>query len=236
MRVRAELRLRNGRMIEARRSLGLSQPALAEVLEIPMSHVQQLEALKYPKCVEDSALKIASFLGLPSDEVFPVELRGKKLQSTAMRTVDVTYDALLEMASTTEDRLLLPSPQEIVEEADETKLASERLTDIIGSLCTDREQVVLRHRYGLGMEDKKTLEELGSMLGITRERVRGIECAAVRKLQDFCYRDPMLAKASGYIWEDERGDLHCKNSDMQPRESEGRVFYRKVEEGQQKRG
>ncbi len=47
----------------------------------------------------------------------------------------------------------------------------------------DREQLILRHRYGLNGQPPATLEQIGQILGITRERVRQIETKAMEKLQ-----------------------------------------------------
>ena len=46
-----------------------------------------------------------------------------------------------------------------------------------------REAQVLRLRYGIGTNQDHTLEEVGRMLGLTRERVRQIEAAAIRRLR-----------------------------------------------------
>ena len=46
-----------------------------------------------------------------------------------------------------------------------------------------REKEVIRARYGLDSGAEKTLEEVGKMLGVTRERVRQIESKAIKKLQ-----------------------------------------------------
>ena len=46
----------------------------------------------------------------------------------------------------------------------------------------ERETLILKHRFGLGEADFLTLEEIGDMFSITRERVRQIESAALRKL------------------------------------------------------
>jgi len=46
-----------------------------------------------------------------------------------------------------------------------------------------REQIIIRHRYGLDDGRAKTLEEVGKLFGITRERVRQIEKKALKKLR-----------------------------------------------------
>jgi RNA polymerase primary sigma factor len=71
-----------------------------------------------------------------------------------------------------------PSP------ADETlaRIQGESLIATLGGL-SPREQVVLRHRFGLDDADVMTLEEIGQSLGVTRERVRQIEERALRKLR-----------------------------------------------------
>ena len=61
-------------------------------------------------------------------------------------------------------------------------LLKEQLMDVLGTL-TDREQQVLRLRFGLDDGRARTLEEVGSQFGVTRERIRQIEAKALRKLR-----------------------------------------------------
>ena len=51
-----------------------------------------------------------------------------------------------------------------------------------------REQFVLTHRFGLNGAEKKTLEEIGEIEGVTRERIRQIEAKAMRKLRTLLMR------------------------------------------------
>ena len=48
---------------------------------------------------------------------------------------------------------------------------------------SEREERVLRLRYGLDDNRPRTLEEVGQEFGVTRERIRQIEAKAIRKLR-----------------------------------------------------
>lgn len=61
-------------------------------------------------------------------------------------------------------------------------LLKEQLVDVLGTL-TDREQKVLRLRFGLDDGRARTLEEVGKVFNVTRERIRQIEAKALRKLR-----------------------------------------------------
>ncbi len=58
------------------------------------------------------------------------------------------------------------------------------------TLCilTDKEKTVIEYRYGLIDGQERTLEEIGQMYGLTRERIRQIESKAIRKLQNPKYK------------------------------------------------
>jgi RNA polymerase primary sigma factor len=57
--------------------------------------------------------------------------------------------------------------------------------DLAGVLqdLPDRERTVVTLRFGLGSEEPLTLERIGQRLGLTRERVRQIEVAALKQLR-----------------------------------------------------
>ena len=78
---------------------------------------------------------------------------------------------------------LIAADADVAEEV-EVGLDEETLREAIGRL-SDRERDVLRLRYGLERNaEPKSLEEIGRVLGITRERVRQIESAALRHLAE----------------------------------------------------
>ena len=61
-------------------------------------------------------------------------------------------------------------------------LLKEQLVEVLGTL-TEREQKVLRLRFGLDDGRARTLEEVGKEFKVTRERIRQIEAKALRKLR-----------------------------------------------------
>ncbi|HPS02751.1 MAG TPA: sigma-70 family RNA polymerase sigma factor, partial [Candidatus Sumerlaeota bacterium] len=62
------------------------------------------------------------------------------------------------------------------------RLMQEKIEEILNTL-TEREQKVLRLRFGIGGGFSRTLEEVGTIFNVTRERVRQIETKALNKLR-----------------------------------------------------
>jgi len=71
-----------------------------------------------------------------------------------------------------------PSP----DESASRELLKENIKEVLDTL-TEREAKVLKMRFGLDGYKPMTLEEVGKAFGVTRERVRQIECKALRKLK-----------------------------------------------------
>jgi RNA polymerase primary sigma factor len=79
---------------------------------------------------------------------------------------------------------LFASDEAQPDEQVELELTEKALHDAVSEL-SEREQQILDLRYGLsGESDPKSLEEIGRILGITRERVRQVEADALRRLAE----------------------------------------------------
>ena len=76
-----------------------------------------------------------------------------------------------------EDKKAVAPADEVVN----TKLA-EQIAQVLSDL-TPREEQVLRKRFGIGEKSDHTLEEVGKLFNVTRERIRQIEAKALRRLR-----------------------------------------------------
>ena len=63
------------------------------------------------------------------------------------------------------------------------QILKEQIAEVLDTL-TDREQKVLRLRFGLDDGRSRTLEEVGKEFNVTRERIRQIEAKALKKLRN----------------------------------------------------
>ncbi len=64
----------------------------------------------------------------------------------------------------------------------ENSEASSRIEEVLSSL-TEREEKIIRMRFGIGVGSEHTLEEVGKFFNLTRERIRQIEIKALKKLR-----------------------------------------------------
>ena len=64
----------------------------------------------------------------------------------------------------------------------ENSETSNRIEEVLSTL-TDREEKIIRMRFGIGVGMEHTLEEVGKHFNLTRERIRQIEIKALKKLR-----------------------------------------------------
>lgn len=138
---------------------------LRKVLEAYRRHVQQTGG-------EPNSDELAAELDLPASEVETILHVYRHLSLDAPIAEEGETSFLDTLRSET-----LPSG----EEAYIHSTLSREIQDLLGQL-PERDQQVLRLRFGLD-DDPKTLEEIGEMLGVTRERVRQIEKRAKDQLR-----------------------------------------------------
>ena len=69
------------------------------------------------------------------------------------------------------------------EEQTHKKVLNDSMEEILASL-DDREKKIITYRFGINGEQTKTLEQLGQLLGFSKERIRQLEDGAIRKLRE----------------------------------------------------
>ena len=94
--------------------------------------------------------------------------------------LDMPVDRVREILKISQEPVSLETP--IGEEEDSQTLLKEQLDEVLSTL-TEREQKVLRLRFGMSDGRARTLEEVGKEFDVTRERIRQIEAKALRKLR-----------------------------------------------------
>ena len=127
------------------------------------------------------------------------ELNREPTEEELAKKLGVTVDKVREVYKISQDPVSLETP--IGEEDDShlgdfikdertmspeeyatVEMLKEELANVLLTL-TDREEKVLRLRFGLDDGQCRTLEEVGQIFGVTRERIRQIEAKALRKLR-----------------------------------------------------
>jgi RNA polymerase primary sigma factor len=114
--------------------------------------------------------------------------------------MEVTPDRIREILRLTQEPVSLETPigddgdsflgdfvqdRDAIDPEDEVGylLLREQVDEVLSAL-SEREKTVLQLRFGLTDDHSRTLEEVGSVFGVTRERIRQIEANALRKLSD----------------------------------------------------
>ena len=153
----------------------------ARTIRIPVHMVETINKLSRVErqLVQDlgrqpTPAEIASEMGIDPDKV-------REIQKIAQEPVSLETPIGEEEDSHLGDFIPVEETQAPAEAAS-MRMLKEQLEGVLDTL-TDREEEVLRLRYGLDDGRARTLEEVGRVFGVTRERIRQIEAKALRKLR-----------------------------------------------------
>jgi RNA polymerase primary sigma factor len=145
-----------------------------------------LERMRQEKGREPTDTEIAKAMKMKVDDVRELkELSVTSLSLDAPIASDEDIDLIDMVADPSEDPALESLHYESL--GHEVDMALEALTA--------REAKILRHYFGIAGEKKKTLEQIGTMMGLTRERIRQIKEEALRKLRE----SPSLDELRSYL-------------------------------------
>ena len=153
----------------------------ARTIRIPVHMVETINKVKkvssqllHKNGHEPSAEEIAAELDMPLEKVREI-IRVSQEPVSLETPIGEEEDSHLGDFIQDDDA---PAPQEVASHT----LLKEQLGDVLSTL-TEREEKVLRLRFGLEDGRSRTLEEVGKEFNVTRERIRQIEAKALRKLR-----------------------------------------------------
>ena len=121
-----------------------------------------------------TAAELATVMAMPEEQV--TQLLQYGADPVSLET-PIGADGDTELADVVAD-LSQPSPFDLVADA----MLGGEIAKLLAPL-DEREREILRLRYGLDRGEARTLEEVGAVLGLTRERIRQIERTALSKLR-----------------------------------------------------
>lgn len=138
-----------------------------KLIRVSRSMVQELGREPTPE-------EIARKVGIPTDKV-------RKILRTSQEPISletpIGTDEESHLGDFIEDKTVLSPEAHVLKQALRVQL------DEVLSTLSEREEQVLRYRFGLEDDTEHTLEQVGKRFGVTRERIRQIEAKALRKLR-----------------------------------------------------
>ena len=125
------------------------------------NHGRDPSAAEIAQLVELSPRKVAAYMQI-AGEPLPIH--------------ELDIDTMI--ASDVRDEYISPDPMDIVSDRNLALM----LDKVLGTLKL-KDESILRMRFGIGVNDAMTFEEIGTRMGLTRERIRQVESKAIRHLK-----------------------------------------------------
>ena len=178
---RIEIKIRNNRLLTKMEEMGYPSVAkLADEIGINRTIIYRITSMKSAALdgegyYKPEAIKIAEFLKCTPQDIYPpAQMRGTMKENKAQITananeVDSLTSSLRTLAFSPERKMILDEAKQALKTAMMT--------------LTPKEQRILDLRYGLTYGEEKTLDEVGAMFGVSRERIRQQEKKALRKMR-----------------------------------------------------
>ena len=162
------------------------QRAIAEqgkTIRIPVHLVEKMNKISYTKNIlsnelnrETTEAEVAERLDMSTEQLRKILKLNEELISL-QTTIGEDEDTQLEDFVSTQDSLF----GTIIDI--ENNIGSYELMDVLENVLTEKELQVIKYRFGFIDNNPRTLEEIGKMYGVTRERIRQIEAKSLRKLR-----------------------------------------------------
>jgi RNA polymerase primary sigma factor len=160
----------------------------ARTIRLPIHIVEKLNKLKKAQRVLKQHLQRN-----PNEEELAKELeisRNQLRQLLQLRRQSLSLNHRVGKGEDTElVDLLEDDDLQLPEEKMSEAMLRQEISDVLSDVLTEREKDVISLRYGLATSQPYTLEEVGGMFNLSRERVRQIQSKAMRKL-----RRPQVAR------------------------------------------
>lgn len=194
--VRIRMLTHNSRLVDARKAKGFTQPTLAALVGRPVYYISGIENLRILPS-NQLMMELSDVLEQPVHYLFPYSLiQAIKAGVFEVRTAEISPPHLSYLTDRVNAGLLSDGgdgAQEIEDEMDRA-LLEERIDEVLHEL-TERQRRVIELRFGLKDGKERTLEEIGLLFNVQRERIRQIEGKALRRL-----RHPVHSrKLKGYL-------------------------------------
>jgi RNA polymerase primary sigma factor len=128
--------------------------------------------------------KVVKALRLPKENI---KLIQRIMRTSLINGANLDTEEVSDLSSFFEDCHPESDPEHAVGQTEDCRVLQDKLHHI-----PDREAEILRYRYGMDAYPVLTLEEIGKIFALTRERVRQLEAKAMERLRDLITQESVL--------------------------------------------